>query len=158
MDLDDASNIIGTTSVYIFAKSGRTKKIYDRLKEAQDHFKVYLKENIPDELHLKRSERAPDILLIGTPGWTVLRSKKIKEWFQETSDKWKIGDHGYHTDVKSMNTVFYAYGPAFKKNFKSQSVRSVDFYSLMCKVLGILPKKNDGDLTNVSKFLNINES
>ncbi|XP_065662071.1 ectonucleotide pyrophosphatase/phosphodiesterase family member 5 [Hydra vulgaris] len=156
INLDDALSISGTTFVYIFAKTGCLKHIYNGLKAGQDHFKVFLKENIPEELHLKNSDRAPDILVISSHGWTILKSKNSKEWFQETNDYWKIGDHGYEPEFKSMNTVFYAFGPAFKKNYKSQSVRIIDLYSLMCKVLKIPPRKNDGNETMVTQFLNKN--
>ena len=52
-----------------------------------------------------------------------------------------------------MHPIFIAHGPAFKKDYKTKSFNTVDLYPLMCRILGVKPNENDGDLDEVKNIL-----
>ena len=63
------------------------------------------------------------------------------------------GDHGYNNSLASMHPIFVAHGPAFKKNYTAAPFNTVDVYSLICHILSITPRPNDGSLTNIKHIL-----
>lgn len=52
-----------------------------------------------------------------------------------------------------MHAIFYAYGPAFKNNYKHHSINNIDLYPLICEILNITPQKVDGSLENTIEML-----
>lgn len=55
----------------------------------------------------------------------------------------------------SMRPIFFARGPAFKKNLEfSEAFEVINVYPLACHLLGIEPAPNNGSLTNVRFILN----
>lgn len=52
-----------------------------------------------------------------------------------------------------MHPIFIARGPAFKKNYKSEPFETVNIYPLMCHLLDIRPRLNNGSLDNVEHIL-----
>ena len=135
---------------HIYAKPGQTQIIYDKLKEAEQkegHIKIYLKKDIPDRYHIRDHPRTGDILYVMDEGWSV--------WLYGTLNRASIkaGYHGYDNQVANMHPAFLAYGPAFREGYKQDVVRMVDLYELMCHILGIKPRANDGHIGNVQSML-----
>lgn len=148
-----AKFIGGYTQVFIYPKKGFKFYIYKRLKAKEEHFKVYLKEDIPKKFHIKNTSRTADILVIGELGW-VIASNMSKPWFLLNGEKtFVVGDHGFSNFEPKMNPGFFAYGPEFKKGFKKKLIEIVDIYSLMCHMLNIKPKVNDGKFERVKSLL-----
>lgn len=56
------------------------------------------------------------------------------------------GEHGFDNKAMDMKTIFRAVGPSFKRGLEVEPFESVHVYELMCKLLGIVPEANDGDL------------
>jgi hypothetical protein len=52
-----------------------------------------------------------------------------------------------------MYSIFYASGPAFKKNYRFTELNNVDVYNLVCKILKLTPARNDGDLSHIKGML-----
>ncbi|XP_064607173.1 uncharacterized protein LOC135471755 isoform X3 [Liolophura sinensis] len=52
-----------------------------------------------------------------------------------------------------MNPFFLARGPAFKSGYFTPSVRSIDFYELMCHLLQLQPAPNNGSLDHIKHIL-----
>ena len=53
-----------------------------------------------------------------------------------------------------MNGIFYAVGPAFKINYRVETINNIDIYPLLCKILNILPNPLiDGNLDRISYIL-----
>jgi hypothetical protein len=52
-----------------------------------------------------------------------------------------------------MFAIFYAVGPSFKKNYKFKELNNVDIYNLICRILKIIPAKNDGDPAHIKGML-----
>ena len=64
------------------------------------------------------------------------------------------GDHGYDNSLPSMKSFFIAHGPAFKSNYKpEEQLYNVDFYALMCHLLGVSPHVNDGSFDRICHIL-----
>ena len=137
----------GISYVMIFPRGGFKRYIYNKLKEKADsnHYEVYLQEDIPEKYHIKNNSRTGEILVIGEPGWTFITNKNGKEWFRKDNKYWKIGDHGFSNFEKIMNPAFYGFGPSFRSGYRKKCIETVDLYSLMCHLLKINPRKNDGE-------------
>jgi hypothetical protein len=52
-----------------------------------------------------------------------------------------------------MHSIFYATGPAFKKNYNFKELNNVDIYNLVCRILDIKPAMNDGDPKHIKGLL-----
>lgn len=127
-------------------KDDETETVYNILKENENHYKVYTKENIPSHYHYADNELITDIILIADKGWYLAHQKDI--------DNWKDGaTHGYDNNLTDMHGIFIASGPAFKTNYKTGTVWNIDIYPLLCEIYGIQPNKNiDGKLERI-RFL-----
>jgi hypothetical protein len=104
--------------------------LYETLKKEENHYKVYLKTNMPAELHYSdtddRMNRIGDILLL--PDWPYVFSKKRPE----------AGYHGFIPSlVKDMHATFIAWGPAFKNNMHIPSFENIHVYPLIAQILGL---------------------
>lgn len=64
-----------------------------------------------------------------------------------------VGNHGYDNTLPSMHPVLVARGPAFRQDYVKSSMRSVDLYPLMCHILSVRPRPNNGSLARVMDLL-----
>lgn len=113
--------------------------VYNELKMQERYYKVYLKTNMPEELHYRNTDdtlnRIGDIMLV--PEWPYVFSNR----------KPGVGYHGFVPSVKDMHAAFIAWGPAFKKNQHIPSFENVNVYPLVAKMLGLAyGEKIDGDI------------
>ncbi|KAK7152546.1 hypothetical protein R3I93_010693 [Phoxinus phoxinus] len=113
--------------------------VYKNLSTCHEHMKVYLKNDVPDRLHYKNNERIQPIILVADEGWTIVKHGNLP----------RLGDHGYDNMLPSMHPFLAAHGPAFRKGYKMSSFNSVDLYPLMCHLVGISPKANNGSFARV---------
>ena len=142
--------LIGFTFVSVWPYSGKLHQIYKKLKDKVPHLKVYLKKDLPEEFHIKDSNRTAPLILLPDPGWIIKARKERVPYLREDFCR---GEHGYTNLCRKMNPGFAAFGPAFKKGFKAESIETVDIYPLICHILGIQPNKNDGNLDRTLQFL-----
>ena len=143
-------HLAGFTYASVWPKAGKLMEIYKKLKGKNPHLKVYLRKEIPEVFHIKKCNRTAPLILMPDPGWIISAKKEKVPYLQEDFCR---GEHGYTNMCRKMNPGFLAYGPAFKKNFKKESIESVDIYELICRILGIKPNKNDGKLERTKDFL-----
>ena len=104
--------------------------LYTELKKVAKDYDVYLKADVPAELHYSakddRMDRIGDILLM--PHWPKVFSNR----------KPGAGYHGFDPyKVKDMHATFMAWGPAFKSGIKVPSFENVNIYPLIAKILGL---------------------
>jgi hypothetical protein len=65
------------------------------------------------------------------------------------------GNHGYDYELKSMEGTFVAFGKPFKNSYYStKSINLIDVYSLLCRLIQIDPKPNNGSFQNIKHILN----
>ena len=62
-------------------------------------------------------------------------------------------DHGYDNSLPSQRAFFRAFGPSFKTNYRMKGFSQLDIYPLMCHLLGIEPRDNNGSLAAVQEML-----
>ncbi|XP_028858742.1 ectonucleotide pyrophosphatase/phosphodiesterase family member 5 [Denticeps clupeoides] len=135
----DKSPVVG-----ILPKEGYFDEVYSSLLDANPNMMVYKKEDVPEHFHYKHNIRIMPILLEAKEGWSIVKNR---------SGDFMLGNHGYDSSLTSMHPVFIARGPAFRKGYNKDSMRSVDLYPLMCHILGLQPLANNGSLANVQDLL-----
>jgi predicted AlkP superfamily pyrophosphatase or phosphodiesterase len=136
----------------LFPKPGKEDLLVDKLKNIK-HATCWRKADIPKRLHYNEGKRIAPIVCSSHEGWSMTSRKRF-ELMQQSPDFDKIrGAHGYDNKYESMRATFIARGPAFKSGFVAEPFPNIDVYELMCKILGLRPAKNDGDLSRVRAML-----
>jgi predicted AlkP superfamily pyrophosphatase or phosphodiesterase len=133
----------------IDAPKNKINSVYASLKKNENHYKVYLRDEVPQYFHFSDSPFISPVVVIADPGWTLI-TNKAGEWL----DKQK-GNHGYDNNQLDMHGIFLATGPDFKKGYRTGTLWNVDIYPLLCKIFGIYPRTNiDGKLERIEFILN----
>ena len=114
-------------------------KNYKILKESGKNFKVFKKDELPDELHYKNSKWISPIILIADSGFSI-------------GDSSPPGMHGFMLPNNEMNSIFIAKGPRIVKNSNSYFEKenridpfsSINVYEFICNLLDVRPRPNNG--------------
>lgn len=149
INTDDIEIIEGSPSVMMNVKSGKLDEVYSKLKQNENHFRVFKKEGIPVRFHLKNHSRTPDLLLIADIGYTI----NTKDFIEGRRNYPFGATHGFDNQEKEMHALFVAYGPNFKEGFKMKSFENIHLYALMTHLMKIKPADTDGNLDSVSVML-----
>jgi alkaline phosphatase D len=129
-------------------ENNEIEKSYLKLKQLSN-IDVYKKENIPDKWRFKRHHRIKDILIVAKEGWTILKDNLEGSYYFYSK-----AAHGYDNDLQSMQAIFFAQGPAFKKDYTISSINNIDIYPLIAHILNIKSYHEiDGKLENVINLL-----
>ncbi|SJZ39060.1 alkaline phosphatase family protein [Sediminibacterium ginsengisoli] len=120
----------GTTLVLHAKDKADIQPTYEKLKSEEKDYKVYLRSNMPANLHYSDKDdslnRIGDILLL--PEWPKVFSAR----------KPGAGYHGFDPyTVKDMQATFMAWGPAFKKGVQAGTFENVNVYPLIARILGL---------------------
>lgn len=126
---------------------GKKEEIYSSLKEAEENYTVYLKEDLPDRYGYRNHRRVPGIVLIADPGYTVT------SWSRMADRQISGGNHGYDNRVPDMRGIFIARGPSIKEGLQIGPVQNIHLYELMAHLLKIEPAVNDGSLDSLKLIL-----
>ena len=138
-------NINGGNPVYfIDPAEGKEDSILLLINETPG-VKAWSKDNLPDKWHYGNNERIGEIVAVADSAWYLSMRPK-------TSD-FTGGAHGYDNLNSDMSGIFYATGPAFKKGYRIDSLSNTDIYNLVCKITGLVPAENDGDMTHIDGIL-----
>lgn len=136
--------------MYIYSDSKNLESIYKKLKTKENHYRVFRREEIPDYLHFKYNPMISEIYLMADLGWSLVRSKDLEKSDYNTA----LGNHGYDNSELDMHGIFMGIGPVFKQGFKTGSIRNIDIYPLVCKILDIIPnQKIDGEIGRLNFLL-----
>jgi predicted AlkP superfamily pyrophosphatase or phosphodiesterase len=121
--------------------------LYESLmdEEFNSKFKVYLKEDIPDEYNYKNHHRIAPLVMIAEYGYVFSPSSK-----QPSTDK---STHGYDPSHIQMGGIFIGTGRTLKSGLESPAFSNIHLYSLMCHILKIEPAPNNGTLEEISHIL-----
>ncbi|MCF8412755.1 MAG: ectonucleotide pyrophosphatase/phosphodiesterase [Melioribacteraceae bacterium] len=117
----------------IDSPNGRVDKIYQALKQNEKNYKVYLKEDVPDNFHYSKNPLILPILIVADLGWSITTDKRLKSYTKYSSG----GNHGFANYNLDMHAIFLANGPSFKNGLKIGSVRNIDIYPLLCAIYNI---------------------
>jgi ectonucleotide pyrophosphatase/phosphodiesterase family member 5 len=122
--------------------------VYKILKQNENHFKVYLKEELPSYYHYSDNAFITPIVLIADLGWSLETNKDEKKIYEGK------GNHGYDNNELDMQGIFIATGPDFKKSYHTGTLWNIDVYPLLCKIFKITPRSNiDGSLERIEFIL-----
>lgn len=124
-------------------KGGKLKEVYMSLKQ-NEHLQTWYSNNIPERLHYGTNPRTHDITVVAKPYWSIFWS-----WNIGTS----LGAHGYDNSFKDMYTIFYASGPAFKKDYIAPEFENIHIYPLIAEIMNLKPAHTDGELSMVENML-----
>ena len=152
-DLETAERILYTNEiVQIFPKEQKLDEIITKLRNIQ-HATCWKKDDIPARLRYSDSPRIAPIVCSTAESWmltTHTRYEDLKKRFEKHNPR---GGHGYDNQLPSMRATFIAHGKAFKKGKIIEPFENVDVYNVMCKILGLTPAENDGNLETVKRIL-----
>jgi alkaline phosphatase D len=119
----------GYNPLNIAANDNCADSIYYALKKVKP-LKVWKKGKLPKRLKYGNNDRIGDIVLVARNGWSLSAKVGTKPYG---------GAHGYDNSDKDMYGIFYALGPAFKKNYKAKTFENIYIYSIAAKILNIEP-------------------
>lgn len=137
------ANINYTASFPAMVYSDDAKKIdsiYTNLLVDTSRFKVYLKNNLPKRFHYDaHQERIGDLVIMPKPPYTF--------GSEEYDTKKGSSTHGYDPAVTpEMGAIFYANGPAFKKQSHPISAfENIHVYPMIAQILGLTYEKDSID-------------
>jgi predicted AlkP superfamily pyrophosphatase or phosphodiesterase len=148
-----ADPIITTGEIWqIFAKPGKEAGLMIALKDIK-HASCWRKADMPERFHYSEGRRIAPIICLADEGW-FMTSRERYETQKKSDDFDKIrGAHGYDNRYQSMQATFIAHGEAFKRGYTAPQFANIEVYNIMCKILGLTPAKNDGDLDRVKDML-----
>ena len=141
----EEADIVGTGPfVQIFPKGKKGKQVFEKLRHASSHMKVYRKFNLPKHFRMSKSERTGPIVLVADEHYYIVENSK---------SALPKGGHGYDPKLASMKALFFAHGPAFKKSSVVPEFSSIHLYELMAKILNLNPAPNDGKPSEILRLL-----
>lgn len=147
INLDRVDIIDRTPVAMLRPEPGFPDSVYRKLKENEEGYNVYLKEDLPTVYRFQAHRRIPEIIMIADVSYTIT-TRAIFE--QNGIPK---GGHGYDHRSEEMQALFIAAGPSFPSGMETGTVKSIHLYELICHLLGITPAPNDGSLTMIRHIL-----
>ncbi len=121
----------GNEKVMLYGENEQEiKAAYQFLKQHEEHYVAYLKNETPARWHYGQEDvynRIGDIILLAEPGYA----------FSEDKRKMHPGHHGYDNNLTEMNAIFMAWGPAFKPHTRIATFENVHVYPLVARILSL---------------------
>ncbi|MBK8491624.1 MAG: alkaline phosphatase family protein [Saprospirales bacterium] len=152
-------------SEYLLASEGALLHIYlkegvdadavcQRLQRLEwaDHYSVCKATEFPYYLGPKLDPRVGDILVM--PDFPYYFTWARTMAFLKSTNRTKMGEHGYTPAYQDMHGILYAWGPAFKAGAKVGSVENIHIYPLICEILDLpIPPEVEGNLEVLKPLL-----
>ena len=150
----DTNRILYTNEInQIFPKEGKLDYVFTQLQK-MPHATCWKKGEIPERLHYNDGARIAPIVCSTEVGYIVTTHARYANLMKDIPDPERPrGGHGHDNRYQEMQAVFVAHGPAFKRGFVAKPFSNVEVYNIMCKILGLKPAPNDGDLKHVRAML-----
>ncbi len=150
----DTDRILYTHEInQIFPKAGRIDSVLANLKK-MPHATCWKKGEAPARLHYNDCDRIAPIVCSTEIGYIVTTHPRYAEYMRSVPDPERPrGGHGHDNRYMEMQAIFVAHGPAFKRGFVAQPFANIEVYNIMCRILGVKPAPNDGDIRHVKAML-----
>jgi len=139
------ASISGGNPVYLINPSEGKKDSVLYLLNISAGLKAYSKSQLPARWHYGSNPRIPEIVVVADSSWSI--------GTRPDGSSLRGGAHGYDNYNSDMFSIFYAAGPSFKKNYMFRDLNNTDVYDLICRILKIVPAKNDGDPAHIKGML-----
>ena len=130
----------------LYPLPGHEAEVAKALLQPHAHMQCWRKGEIPARYHYGRNPRVPPLFCLAQTGWSITThdaKPKKTEW----------GNHGFDPFDPTMAAVFIAHGPAFHRGARLESFDNVDVYPLLARLLGVVPRANDGTLAELAPAL-----
>jgi predicted AlkP superfamily pyrophosphatase or phosphodiesterase len=148
-----ADPVIMTGEIWqIFPKEGREAEIMEKLAGIKNA-SCWRKADIPERFKYKHGKRVAPIICVADIGWTMTTRDRQAALEKRADFPQVRGAHGFDNKHQEMQAIFIARGPAFKSGRIVEPFSNVEVYNVMCKILGLKPAPNDGDLRRVRGML-----
>ncbi len=115
------------------------------LLNSKKGLKAWAKSNVPARLHFGSNPRVPQVIVLADSSWSL--------GTRPDPSSIRGGAHGYDNADSDMFAIFYAAGPAFKKNYRFHELNNTDIYGMICRILRLKPALNDGDPEHYKEIL-----
>ncbi len=147
IDLDDV-HVVGWGPVsMIRPDEGKRETVYNQLKENEENYRVYYRDELPDEFRIGNHRRTPEIIMVADLPWAITSTS----FFERRGVL--AGNHGWDHREPEMQTFFLAKGPDFHEALHVEPFELIHIYELVCHILDLEPADNDGSLEEVRHFL-----
>ena len=124
----------GNPIVLVKPAEGKTDSLLFLINQVPG-VKAWRKSELPDRWHYTHP-RVPEIVVLADSSWSIGISPIPSR---------SRGGHGYDNLNPELHSIFYATGPAFKRNYIFEELNNVDIYGIVCKILNLKPAPNDGN-------------
>jgi predicted AlkP superfamily pyrophosphatase or phosphodiesterase len=139
------SLISGSNPAFLInPKDGKSDSVL-LLLNATKGLKAWSKADVPERLHYGTNQRIPQIVVAADSSWSI--------GTRTDPSSYRGGAHGYDNSNSDMFAIFYAAGPAFKKNYQFHELKNIDIYGMICRILNLKPAKNDGNPEDYKNIL-----
>lgn len=139
------ASISGGNPVYLIKPAEGRKDSILLLLDKSKGLKAWSKAALPVKWHYGTNPRIPDVVVVADSSWSI--------GTRPDGSSIRGGAHGYDNFNSDMYSIFYAAGPAFKKNYRFKELNNVDVYDLICRILNLKPARNDGDPAHIKGLL-----
>jgi len=120
-----------------------------RLNRAHRHMRAWARPEIPARYRFGQHHRVPDLLIEADLGWMITNRAYLA-----ARARYALGGmHGWDPAHTAMHGLFIAHGPAFAPGSVAPTVRSIDLYALMARLLNLKPARHEGSLQPFSSYL-----
>ena len=147
IDLDDVEMIDWSPVAMIKPAEGMRDQIYQTLKQNEENYRVFLKDELPAEYGFTDHYRIPEIIMIADVSYSI----SSRDFFDRSG--LPAGMHGYDHQAPEMATIFIASGPVFESGKVSEPFSALHLYELMSHILDLEPEINDGDIEAIRSIL-----
>ncbi|MFY9226622.1 MAG: nucleotide pyrophosphatase/phosphodiesterase family protein [Blastocatellia bacterium] len=141
IDLSKIKVVQESPLAWVWPKEDELTEVHQKLAKAHPNLKAYLKDELPEKYHYRNNPRIPPIIAIADEGYFITTHGIMKSLGRTFASG---GTHGYDPDLASMQGIFIAHGPAFKKNLIVPPFRNINVYNVISSVLSLKPAPNDG--------------
>jgi alkaline phosphatase D len=139
------ASMSGGNPVYLINPAeGKADSVLMLLKRAKG-LKAWKKGELPARWNYGTHPRIPEIVVVADSSWSI--------GTRPDGSHIRGGAHGYDNYNPDLFSVFYATGPAFRKNFRLKELKNVDVYNLVSRILDIKPAPNDGNPKTIKPML-----
>ena len=140
-------NIVEMGSVLSLSpRPGAADTVYRALARVP-HLRAYRKQDMA-RYHYGGHPRIPEIVAVADEGWLV-----TTHGLAAMRSRLSRGAHGYPREAPSMEAIFLARGPAFKRGVVVPPFQNIHLYALLAHLLGVTPAPNGGSLDSVRAIL-----
>jgi predicted AlkP superfamily pyrophosphatase or phosphodiesterase len=133
--------------VALAPKDGDVDSLYRKLHGRHPALAVYTRDRTPARLHYRDNPRIAPIVGIPRIGWAVTTYERLDQRGLDAAT------HGFEPEDRDMGALFVAAGPDLRRGIVVPPFRNVDVYDLLCALIGVTPRPNDGSAATARRIL-----